>query len=557
MPNQYTPEKRTVGNLLSLTNPPILVPEWQRSYSWTTSHVETFWNDLLYFSSLYPENNIVEQEYFLGSIVIVNIANSHLLLDGQQRMATSSILLSVIRDFLRRYSQDAATRTQSRYLSDFDDARNEYAYKITLNEYDRDFFKRAILEPRHANYSEPPVQLESHRLILRARHYFEEIFEKKYQEIDNHESSHRWALRIQDVLTNHMSVVAIFSVDEDNASSVFETLNDRGIGLSTPDLVRNLVLRRATAAAREEIVDLWREILEVETDAKLKVFLRHFWISNYGDVKTQSLYREIKRTIVEDNIDSMTLSRAIRDASLLYRDIVSGNHSNQDISCHLNNISELGASQLYPAILSGFLTLNEDNDIIRLLKALICTYVRHSVIGRLENSRMEDVLYKLARDLRNVQDMDASINTLIEFSPNDQAFTNAFKIGVIPRIATARYVLRELEQDRRNTEELDVASPNRVHVEHIYPQTPMEGNRLPNHSRLINRIGNLTLLSRRLNTAIRNSPFDEKKPAYNESEILITNDLVRFDTWNEHSISSRQNQLSERATIIWGFPTND
>ena len=186
MPNQYTPEKRTVGNLLSLTNPPILVPEWQRSFSWTTSQVETFWHDLLYFSDLYPAENIADQEYFLGSIVIVNNMSSHLLLDGQQRMATSSILLSVIRDFLKRYSQDASTRTQARYLSDFDDARNEFAYKITLNEYDRDFFRRAILEPRNASYSEPPAQLESHRLILRTRQYFVSIFESKYESLGVH-----------------------------------------------------------------------------------------------------------------------------------------------------------------------------------------------------------------------------------------------------------------------------------------------------------------------------------------------------------------------------------
>ena len=355
----------------------------------------------------------------------------------------------------------------------------------------------------------------------------------------------------------NMSVVAIFSLDEDNASSVFETLNDRGIGLSTPDLVRNLVLRRASAPTREEIVDLWREILEVEVDAKLKVFLRHYWISNYGDVKTQSLYREIKRTILKDDVDSRELSRSIRDASLIYRDIVSATDNNQDISSLLSDIRELGATQLYPAILTGFIVFTDSNEIINLLTSLICTYIRHSVIGRLENSRMEDVLYRIARNLRNNPDIEMIINTLRDFSPNDQNFTNAFKMAIIPRIATARYVLRELEQDKRRTEELTVAPPNKVHVEHIYPQTPLEGHRLPNHSRIINRLGNLTLLSRRLNTTIRNSHFANKKQAYVESEIILTNNLENFDSWDENSIFDRQNFLSARATHIWAFPANN
>jgi len=60
-----------VGSLLSMTNPPIVVPEWQRNYSWTTTEVQTFWEDLLQFESQYPFDNINDQEYFLGSIVVV------------------------------------------------------------------------------------------------------------------------------------------------------------------------------------------------------------------------------------------------------------------------------------------------------------------------------------------------------------------------------------------------------------------------------------------------------------------------------------------------------
>jgi len=79
-----------------MTNPPILVPDWQKNYSWINTEVEIFWQDLIHFSNLFPDENINNEEYFLGSVVIVDNNLSHLLLDGQQRIATSGISLSVI-----------------------------------------------------------------------------------------------------------------------------------------------------------------------------------------------------------------------------------------------------------------------------------------------------------------------------------------------------------------------------------------------------------------------------------------------------------------------------
>jgi len=308
-----------------MTNPPILVPNWQRNFSWTTSEVETLWQDMMLFDAQYPGENINTEEYFLGSVVIADNSESHLLLDGQQRLATSAILLSVIRDFLARYSHDAAVRTSNRYLTDFDDARGANSYKLTLNKYDRDFCKREILESRDTSYVERDPMLESHRLIRRAREFFMAQFNQKFDEINNPAESHKWALRVQRVLTSHISVVAVISEDEENAATVFETLNDRGIGLSTPDLLRNLLLRRAKEQDREEIIDLWGEVLEIEGDINLKTFLRHYWLSHEGDVKTQSLYREIKTNLLRNNVEGLDFSRKLRDASVIYRDILAAN----------------------------------------------------------------------------------------------------------------------------------------------------------------------------------------------------------------------------------------
>jgi uncharacterized protein with ParB-like and HNH nuclease domain len=555
MPTNYTPERMTIGNLLSTTNPPIRVPDWQRNYSWTTSEVEVFWKDILNFDKRYPDHNIDGEEYFLGSVVLVDNNAWNLLLDGQQRLATSAILLSVIRDYLARYNMNAAVRTSNRFLTDYDDASQTSIYKITLNRYDRDFFKREILELREGDYTAPFPTIDSHEQIRKARNYFEMRFEEKYNELNNPQVFHSWALRIQRVLTQHISVVAIISQDEDNAALVFETLNDRGIGLSTPDLLRNLVMRRAANDKEEEIAGLWGEILASETDIKLKTFLRHYWISHQGDVKTQSLYREIRDYVLNNDVDSLSFSRRLRDSSIVYRDILGAQDDDQEVARLLGNLNELGATIMYPMALSAFESIYDKGELQRLLRALVITYVRHSIIGRLENSLLENIIYDLAKSLRINADANAAVQTLRDFAPGDDAFTNAFQRAVVPDRSAARYILREIEASKRTTEELEVALPPKVHVEHIYPQTPRQGQKWDEHSFILNRIGNLTLLSRRLNTAVKNAPFAEKKLFYQQSELIITKELdLNFDDWSPDNINQRQIALSRMAKSIWAFP---
>jgi hypothetical protein len=349
-----------------------------------------------------------------------------------------------------------------------------------------------------------------------------------------------------------MSVVAVLSEDEDNAASVFETLNDRGIGLSAPDLLRNLLLRRAREDERQEIINVWREILEMEGDPNLKTFLRHYWVSRYGDIKTQSLYREMKARIHADNLSSLELSRSLRDAALIYESLLLARDDNPDIASLLADVNSLGASALYPALLSAFQV--DSDQVASLLRALIATYVRHTVIGKKENSRVEDTVFKLARDLRANRDFAAAINTLKAFAPSDNEFANSFATASVSRMEAARYLFREIENNLRKTGELNVAPPPRVHVEHIYPQNPPPDRMSPQHANIVNRIGNLTLLDHRLNTQAKNAGFADKIPYYQQSELLLNAGLCEKGTWRIEEINERQTVLSQHAVAIWAFP---
>jgi hypothetical protein len=559
MPDQrYEANRQTIGGLLSTTSPRIEVPEWQRSYSWESSQVEAFWQDLLAFSARYPDHNIEGEEYFLGSIVLVTGGATNLLLDGQQRLATATILLSVLRDARSVHKADAATRLQNKYISDLDDATNTKTNVLTLNVYDRDFFRSEIQDEPANPPARPTPTLRSHGLVRRARQYFDLQVSAQSEKLGGGEAAFQWNLRLSKVLCDHMSVVAVTSTDEDNAAAVFETLNDRGIGLSTPDLLRNLLLRRAAdEIARERIVAAWQQVLGIDEEASVDEFLRHYWVSHRGDVKARKLYREIKDTIDRESMDSLSLSLDLAETAPIYRDIVRARENDPELRGMLESIRMLGAKALYPALLSGYAAAEGEagiEQLRRLASALIAMFVRYNVIGGRETTVMESTVYDTAARLRKTKDFDSAVIALASLAPDASDFVERFQKASVSRIATARYLLREIEHAKRSTEEVSVEGPHRVHVEHIYPQTPAS-DKWSNHTAMINRLGNLTLLAKGLNISIKNADFATKKEkAYGDSEILMTKELLKVGAWSPAAIEKRQRELSTHVFEVWKFP---
>ncbi|WP_281926801.1 DUF262 domain-containing protein [Roseibium album] len=545
----YHPEKRSVGELLVMTNPAIIVPDWQRNYSWKTEHIEAFWNDLMKFSERVGDP--IKEEYFFGSVVLVSGTDERLLLlDGQQRLATSSILLSAIRNALQSLDAESADWIQENYLANYDPINERHIHKLRLNIYDREFFERLVSQKRDEGYVEPEAEHASHRLILNAKSLFDREITGRAADVGA--EAKNWLKRLVKILTSHFTVIAAYSDNEDDAAEVFETLNDRGIGLSTPDLLRNLVIRRAAEGQRDLIVERWENVISFDSDNKIKAFLRHFWISEYGDVKTQSLYREVKSTVEGKDLDSLVLSTALSDAAKLYRSLLAADVDDEATEEMLEAIGSFGAGAniLFPALLSIFKTLDEEG--IRTgLRALLNMYVRDSIIGQIENSVLENRIYRAARNLHASRDLAAFCSDLSAGALTNDEVRGRFERLVLRHNGQRRYLLYNLEMAKRATEELEVAAPSKVHVEHIYPQTPEAGQRLASHDRVINRMGNLTLLSRRINSAIKNGTFAAKKQYYETSEILLTKELCAQDEWNEEKIGIRQANLANQVAAIW------
>ena len=552
----FNPKAMTIGELLSASSDALEVPAWQRSYSWTSEEWSTFWTDLLEFDRSFPGDSISGREYFLGSAVLVNpegnANDKQLLLDGQQRLSTATILMSAIRDTRAPLDKRSSERLQEKHIVDYDDTTESLAPVLTLNQYDRHFFRAEIQTPPDELADRPEIKQESHRRIRKARDFFIGVMNTEMenaQKSGGEEAARRRSVRIQSVLLKHCALVAVYSDDEDNAASVFETLNDRGIGLSTTDLLRNYLLRVAgNAESREQIIQHWQSVFENTGQSSADKFLRHYWLSKHGDVKSRRLYREIKNHVGTDKIPSLQFTRDLDAESLTYRGIINCEHPDEDIAQALQDIKDLGAQVTYPLIMAALRAEDENVGTIRsLLDFVTNLFIRYQVICARESSILETHLYNAAVKVRESGNVQDAIDILSPLMPSMSDFISSFSIAEVSRVSIARLLLRKIEDTLRSSDELEVASNQKVHLEHIYPKSPI-GDRLPEHNRWVNRIGNLTLLGRRMNTSIRNSSFDIKKEeGYQGSEIELTRQLLDYDGWTVFDIESRQRMLSAQA----------
>ena len=183
--------------------------------------------------------------------------------------------------------------------------------------------------------------------------------------------------------------------DEDNAISVFENLNDRGVSLSTSELVRAYLLQRAPNH-RPQIISLWQTIFDYEGQPRHKNLLRHLWISTHGDVKARGLSKTRKDDMDETGGGepaAVAFAQEMADKAIRYSDIVAANTGDPELNQILREVASLSAQALYPALLSATerwpsSTPQERNETRKYARALVDGYFRHVTIGDREGTKL-------------------------------------------------------------------------------------------------------------------------------------------------------------------------
>jgi hypothetical protein len=485
-----------------------------------------------------------------------------LLLDGQQRLATATVLLAVMRDIARSLDKGSAksgadfARDIQRDLIEKD--TDPPCYALTLSELDEPFFLKAIKEDPP---SVPQNKLRSHVLLASAY----KMLSEKLSALINVQAPQEALKSIKqllDAMTKGMSLIAITVQSEDDAYLIFETLNDRGLRLSVPDLVLNLLMRRAPdATARGLVRQHWNAMLRELGKRDVSRFLRHLWVSRYGDIKAEGLFAAIKRELETNSLDSIAFAELCAEECDDYVALLECTVQLQTKQGRANLegiVKYLQLRSAPPLLLAGYRCLSS-GDFEKLLQWIVTTHIRFIVVTNQNPLDLESRLYEAARAIRtSAAAGDSSSKQLAlakakiaELATTDAALQQAAEDVLLDR-SEAVWLMAQLANSLQS--ETKEVGMDKANLEHVFPQSP-NLTQWPNAATLESltwNIGNLTILGERLNRQAQNKSFADKAAnTYAKSEIQMTKDLMESKQWDEKTIRSRAKSLVAALAKLW------
>lgn len=549
-----------VGIADALATRRVQVPAYQRSYKWEKDHVEALFDDI---SNAIAES---EEEYFLGSVVAsMQEAEGERLevVDGQQRLATTTILIAAIRDhFATTGDTDRTDGIESKYLLEKDIWSKEITPRLKLNDGDHAFFTKRVLSRPGSDERDATPTKESHRAIdvaanLAADHVSRtaDLGSKPTERLRD----------LLDYLTKRAKIIWVTVPTHANAFVIFETLNDRGLDLAISDLLKNFLF--LTAGDRiSEVQSHWIGMFAVLEGAGIEAdavdYIRHLWSSARGATREAQLYSAIKKKI-DSKQSAIDFAAELENQVKLYAAIQNPDHPHwkplgPSTRGHMETINLLRMVQIRPLLLAVLAQFGQE-DVKTTLRRMVSWGVRFLIVGGLGGGTLEKRYCSAAVKVRG-----GKINTAAELSkdladvvPSDGQFESSFAVASVSYAYLARYYLRVLERRAANEKQPEwIPNPNQeeINLEHVLPRNPSAAWSHINPevaSAFARRIGNLALMRERMNALIGNDSFDEKRPHLAASNYELTAEMGKATSWGVDEIEARQRRLAELAVKSW------
>jgi hypothetical protein len=554
-PTRIEIEMQGLGRILLNRN--VSVPVYQRSYAWEDEHVRDLLNDITEAISG------SENEYFLGSIVTTNNKSLRAeVVDGQQRLATATILLAAIRDHFH-ISKDfeRASTISSDLLSKKDLKTLTLIPKLKLNDVDHDFFANRILLPPTDTARNIPATKPSHHRIARAA----QLANEHVARIAKAKDATERLTDLVDYLTDSVKVIWVQVPDDANAFMVFETLNDRGLTLAITDLLKNHLFGLAghrLGEVQRAWISMTSTLEAVDEDDVVLTFIRHYWSSSYGFVREKDLYADIKRR-VDNQQKAITFVSALEKNAHKYAAIVNTADAlwvKYGDTCrkHMETLRALRMIQIRPLILSVLDTF-KDAEVKATLRNMVSWSVRLLVHGGLGGGTLENHYCQAAKEIRDgaLATGKQLLNRLKSVIPNDIQFRDAFAIATVSKTYLARYYLRALEQQKHGDNDPELVPNDNadvINLEHVLPQTPSPAWKyIPFEEQVVltKRVGNLALMKTKINAKAGNDDFSSKKQHYKGSKFTLTSSIAEESNWDRAAIDRRQSVLADLAVKTW------
>jgi hypothetical protein len=567
------------------------VPDYQREYVWQSEQVEQLLTDI--YGELNGSNPETAPEYFIGSIVVCP-GNDEVfeLIDGQQRMTTLFLTLCAIRDRFEELGEapPAALGPKISTTSEDSRGRDVFRYRLDLQYEDSgDVLVQIAKGPRSAVTG---AETRSIGNILNAYDSVTAFLNQQFGTDGD-------AIRIfYGYFMNKVKLIRIETEDVAKALKIFETINDRGVGLDSMDLLKNLLFMKSKRDDFEKLKQLWKELQDTIYNANEKPlrFLRYFVFSRYqvDALREDEIYGWFSKNekLCGYAADPAKFAKELLDAAKAYGMFLGGRDASGKERPGLQNLRHLGgsAARQHLILLLAGRHLEESlfNRLVAEVENLFFLYVACR-----ENTRdFERNFARWAPELRSVKtdvELEKFLTARIEKSKASLSsrFDEMFKrlSSAELQVYRLRYILAKLNQhielaaygETEGTKWLKNYIANEFQIEHIQPTSPnatavAEFGEITDRG-LINRLGNLVLVEKPINASLGNKPFSEKRKVYPQSKLLLVHaiserpqvgvntsvdravrDLEIFETWNEATIISRHDLLAKLAHKIWNVP---
>ncbi|WP_120941744.1 DUF262 and DUF1524 domain-containing protein [Helicobacter pylori] len=537
----------------------LVIPIYQRLYSWEKEQCKQLWDDIIKIG-----RDDKMSGHFIGSILYVLDGNKHsdntlFIIDGQQRLTTTTLLLTALRD----HWSDKRKDIEDHYLIN-SDKDGDKKFRLILSESDKDTLL-SLIDKDKRKPSEPSSKImENFKL-------FEEWIRKNTNQLET----------IFKGLEKLTIVWISLEKGKDDPQLIFESMNSKGMELTQTDLIRNYIVMETEAEKQEVFYNKhWRAMEEnfkqSEKQSKredlFNKFVRHYLTIKTGKIPNiNKVYVTLKDYRQKEGIGIEDLLKDLQKYCGYFCQIVFKKEADKDLNKALGFLVDLEMDVVYPLLLELYSDYSDrvlsKDDFISIIALTESYLVRRAVCG-FNTNVLNKVFASFAKHIQKdeyFESLKVHFGSLTKEQrfPNDDEFRNSFiTIDFYKKFKKKTKCFLERLEYSDTKEPVDT---EKCTIEHIMPQTledewkrDLGENFQAIHDKYLHTIGNLTLTG--YNPEYSNKSFQEKQgmeKGFKDSPLRLNQSLRDLESFGEEEIKKRANDLADLALKIWTYPKLD
>lgn len=533
----------TAGSLFSTSA--FEVPPYQREYAWEEDEVSEFWSDL--------QRATGEDSYFLGLLILTEEGGRKHVVDGQQRLLTLTLLAaSIYHQAIEAGRKALADRLHSDFLTAIDYQTDLTRPRVVLSDQIDNLTLQSIIEsglPQHIPLKTDKLEKETLSARLRDSYQFLNARLREDLQADPFKRLGVWT----DFITNRLYFAVFVHPDSSSAYRVFEVINTRGKELTTADLLKNYVLSQTASDKRAERYAQWQVIAKSFASmgsSSLVQYIRHVVTVKGGHILPKDLFDFVARRQVFGSKNPPTIPELLTDleANLpLYLQMIDPTLSGPADAFALKIFSaldQLGVISVRPLLLS--IMQADESAAKEGMSQVLRLVVRRIVAGNLGTGNVERILGEAARLIHETSDWQAAASLLRSLDPTDEAFLDQLKTRSFNKAVLA-FLRRSLVQRTMTPENTGV-----LHFVAPRQQLTWDGLTEEKLAYWGGTIANTVLANMERRPKFANNWVGVKEELLGAADPNeFTEQLLRFDQWDENAIEEVATHLSLVARDIW------